>query len=639
MFDNGNFENTDGWFGVHGSISAVDNTLNFSVTNPNAGARLQSRNNIPGFVPNHKYYLSYTVNSPKQTHTQAYVGNYFTKIVGLNANTDITYTIIAKPSANEEFGLYVDTSSFSVGDAIKFSKVILVDLTVVFGDGLEPTIERIENNIIPYCDGWFKEINILVPTVKDHVKKLSQLSKYVVAAKDSAQRNYANYVCDGVDDQVEINRAINSLPDAGGTIELLEGTYNISMAIRPKNNTRIIGKGKSTIIKVGNAVSAKIARTYAAGAKEILVEKIPGIVAGLEVSIFDDVHTGYGNGENNRIVSVTESGDNWVVRLLNGLKYDCLLDNNPYMFSSYNAIECYSMFDALGVANVTIENISIDGNKANQINGNYDDWQGGIHTGNSHNSVIKDCYIHDVIKCGIVDSHYIDGEYDGSENIRIVNNHIEGCGMNAIHCHGTKKSVISNNILKNGSQAALYVIYGEDNTIASNNIFDCAGFGIQLPYNVRTTVSGGSIRQTNSHGIAITGNETNASADNSIHNVAISNSRNNSNAISIIGGSNCVVNGCCITNTSADGINIGNCTHCIVSNNSIKNIGGNNGILANGGSCNTIVGNNISKTTWGDCIYNTSENSCIVGNIAKNTFAQKITSANDTTVVANNVTV
>lgn len=49
----------------------------------------------------------------------------------------------------------------------------------------------------------------------------------VVAANDSSAKSkaQADYVCDGTDDQVEIQAAIDALPAGGGTIALLEGTF------------------------------------------------------------------------------------------------------------------------------------------------------------------------------------------------------------------------------------------------------------------------------------------------------------------------------------------------------------------------------------------------------------------------------
>lgn len=72
-----------------------------------------------------------------------------------------------------------------------------------------------------------------------------------VAAADSpqAKRNLASYFCDGIDDQEQIQKAIDSLP-SGGTVHLLEGTYIISSAINLKNDKVIQGSGSSTILRL-----------------------------------------------------------------------------------------------------------------------------------------------------------------------------------------------------------------------------------------------------------------------------------------------------------------------------------------------------------------------------------------------------
>ena len=81
----------------------------------------------------------------------------------------------------------------------------------------------------------------------------SQSATFVVAASDSLHQGYADYVCDGVDDQVEIQAAINALPDmgdqwfspvAGGTIYFTDGNYNISDSIQvDRSSVSFIGAG------------------------------------------------------------------------------------------------------------------------------------------------------------------------------------------------------------------------------------------------------------------------------------------------------------------------------------------------------------------------------------------------------------
>ena len=58
-----------------------------------------------------------------------------------------------------------------------------------------------------------------------------QAATFVIAASDSLHKERADYVCNGVDDQVQIQAAIDALPDGGGRITLLDGKFNISDTI------------------------------------------------------------------------------------------------------------------------------------------------------------------------------------------------------------------------------------------------------------------------------------------------------------------------------------------------------------------------------------------------------------------------
>lgn len=59
-----------------------------------------------------------------------------------------------------------------------------------------------------------------------------------------------DYLCDGTDDQAEINSAITALPSTGGEIVILDGTYNITDGISiSKSNVILRGNGNSTILK------------------------------------------------------------------------------------------------------------------------------------------------------------------------------------------------------------------------------------------------------------------------------------------------------------------------------------------------------------------------------------------------------
>ena len=66
----------------------------------------------------------------------------------------------------------------------------------------------------------------------------------VVAAGDSspASKAQANYTCDGLDDQVEVQAALAALPD-GGTVVLSSGRFNCSGSIAPPAGATLLGQG------------------------------------------------------------------------------------------------------------------------------------------------------------------------------------------------------------------------------------------------------------------------------------------------------------------------------------------------------------------------------------------------------------
>jgi len=84
---------------------------------------------------------------------------------------------------------------------------------------------------------------------------IPQLKTLVVAAKDSpaADKAKADFVGDGADDQVEIQKAVNLAGSAGGgTVLLLPGTYILGDVIDLMPNIKLIGQGDLTVLKVKN---------------------------------------------------------------------------------------------------------------------------------------------------------------------------------------------------------------------------------------------------------------------------------------------------------------------------------------------------------------------------------------------------
>jgi len=74
----------------------------------------------------------------------------------------------------------------------------------------------------------------------------------VVAAADSPDKSRADYICDGVDDQVEINEALSALPNVGGMLLLKREKYIIrNKIIIPKSNITIMGE-EGTVLEMAS---------------------------------------------------------------------------------------------------------------------------------------------------------------------------------------------------------------------------------------------------------------------------------------------------------------------------------------------------------------------------------------------------
>lgn len=83
----------------------------------------------------------------------------------------------------------------------------------------------------------------------------------IVAQVGSPSAGGAAYLCDGIDDQVEINAALEALPKSGGRVHVAEGTYRCTDSIQPGENAVLTGEGPDlTVFHFSDSSSVALTR-------------------------------------------------------------------------------------------------------------------------------------------------------------------------------------------------------------------------------------------------------------------------------------------------------------------------------------------------------------------------------------------
>lgn len=116
-----------------------------------------------------------------------------------------------------------------------------------------------------------------MPEIKQDIR----VATLVVTTNDSLHKNMADYVCDGTDDHVEIQAAIDALPATGGRVILLDGTFNVNKGTGVGDNCIYIdadditmeGQGAATKLVMGNNQDSNVIG-IAAGHSNIIIHKL-----------------------------------------------------------------------------------------------------------------------------------------------------------------------------------------------------------------------------------------------------------------------------------------------------------------------------------------------------------------------------
>jgi len=419
------------------------------------------------------------------------------------------------------------------------------DADTLDGKHAETALTTTEKNDLA---GAINEVKSSVDVHKADGAQHAKTARFVIGTSTADwTAKDCDYLCNGIDDQEEINNAIAALPASGGEIVILDGTYNITAKINVnKNNVSIRGNGNATVLKrMWNSSSPEgvITLTSAEGCR----------VQNLQI---DGNKDNYSSVNNNGIY-LYSSSDNTIT--------DNTCNNN-----TNNGISLYSS-----------SNNTVTGNTCNN---NYY----GIYLYSSSNNTITDSTCNN--------NDYGIRLYSSSNNNTVTGN---TCNNNyyGIYLYSSSNNTITDSTCNNNDYRGIYLYSSSNNNTVTGNTCNNNYYGIYLYSSSNNTITGNTCNNNNNNdGISLYASSSN--------NTITGNTCNNNNyGIHLDSSSNnTIIGNTCIRGTGQPS-DYTSAQYTILlsgSSNNCNLISLNNcmgkAVVVNGGTGNIVWGNKFDAT-------------------------------------------
>jgi len=231
------------------------------------------------------------------------------------------------------------------------------------------------------------------------------------------------------------DRVIQSAVDyiarwGGGTVRVLPGTYRLRNSIFLQSNVRLLGSGTDSVLLKEPSVTTKLIVDGDHWDQEVTLANPNGFQVGDGVRLVSDAPYGKGTNIIQRTL-IASSGNRF--KLERRLKECFHLEYNPQIATNFALLQCTN------VADVVIENITVDGNKANNEmvdQGRFDD--GSIRLDECNRITVRDMTVRDFYCDGIV--------WGISHDVLVENCHLHDGIRLALHSgSGSQRSVVRGN--------------------------------------------------------------------------------------------------------------------------------------------------------------------------------------------------
>jgi len=250
----------------------------------------------------------------------------------------------------------------------------------------------------------------------------------------------------------------------GGTVRVLPGTYRMRNSVFLQSKVRILGSGADSVLVKEPSATTKLI--------------VDGDHWDQEITLADP--NGFQVGDGVRLVSKDPygKGTNIIQRTLiassgNRFKLDRRLEERFHLGGEPQIATNFSLLQCTDVADVVLENLALDGNKAHNKmidRGAFDD--GSIRLDSCNRITVRGVTVRDFYCDGIV--------WGISHDVLVENCHLYDGARLAIHSgSGSQRSIVRSNRAQRSEQG-IYFCWGAQHGLYEKNVIEDCAYGITI---------------------------------------------------------------------------------------------------------------------------------------------------------------
>src|SRR6059036_3771654 len=251
-------------------------------------------------------------------------------------------------------------------------------------------------------------------------------------------------------------------PRVGGTVRVLPGTYRLRNSIFLPSRVRLVGSGTDSVLFKEPSVTTKLIVDGDHWDQEITLADAKGFQVGDGVRLVSKDPYGKGTNIIQRTL-IASSGNRF--KLDRRLEERFHLEGDPQIATNFSLVQCTNVSD------VIIENLTVDGNKANNQmidQGAFDD--GSIRLDECNRITVPGVTARDFYCDGIV--------WGISHDVLVENCQLNDGARLALHSgSGSQRSIVRGNRVRHSAEG-IYFCWGAQHGLYEKNLIEDCNYGM-----------------------------------------------------------------------------------------------------------------------------------------------------------------